>query len=401
MTKRSAMLAAATLAAGMTMGACGSGDESSSTAGAGGDGDGDKIVRIGMSAALAGPYAVYDEPVLNGMRFAEKQINAKGGIDGYKVELVVKNNKGDQTQTAATTQELLEDGVKVFVLTAADTSIASGQLAAQSGAIVSVGGNSAPNIASSVGERAFMLVYADNTQAAAGAEYACEEGYRSAYLIGSDQIPYTKFIPKYFEDAFAKGCGGRITGRDSYKIGQTSFSGQIAKIAAADPQPDVIYTPMFVPDFGAFLKQLRSAGVTTPVVTVEGNATPLLLDSAGKAADGVVLNASAFPHDGNAVETFLREYQEVMGKKPESDSLEAIGRDNVYAIVEAAAAAGSTDPDVILDELYAFEDEALVTGAVTMNRETQIPDKDVVMLKVVDGEFTYLRTFRPKYVPAP
>src|SRR4051812_25062200 len=282
--------AAAIVATGVA--ACGSSD--SGGGGGGGDSGGGKTVRIGFSGALSGSYAAYDEPMLNGMKFAEKEINAKGGIDGYKVKLVAKDNKGDQAQTAQTTQELIDDGIKLFVLTTGPTSVSSGQLATQSGAIASVGANTAPDIVRSVGKKAFMIIYGDNAQAAAGAEYSCKQGYKSAYLLGSNEIPYTKFIPQYFEKAFSADCGGKVTQRDSFKIGQTDFGTQVAKIKSANPQPDVIYTSMFIPDFGAFMKQLRSAGVTTPVVTVDGNDSSLLVDSAGKAADGVVFSTSTF-----------------------------------------------------------------------------------------------------------
>lgn len=380
--------------------ACGS-DEEETAAGGSSEGGGDKTVRIGFSGALSGSYAGYDAPLLKGMEFAAKEINAKGGTDGYKVEIVSKDNKGDQTQTATTTQELLDDGIKLFVLTTSDTSVPSGQLATQAGGIASVGANTAPDIVKSVGERGFMIVYGDNAQAAAGAEHSCKEGYKSAYLLGSAEIPYTKFIPEYFKTAFAEACGGTIAGEDSFKIGSTDFGTQVAKIKAASPAPDVIYTSMFLPDFGAFMKQLRSAGVDTPVVTVDGNDSSLLVDSAGKDADGVVFTTAAFPTEGSMAETFLRDFEKVMGDKPESNTLEAYGRDNVYAIVDAAAAAKSTEPDAVLAAVNQFKDKELVTGKLTMSAESKVPAKEVVLVQMKGTEFTYLDRVLPESTPAP
>ena len=108
------------------------------------------------------------------MKFAAKEINAKGGLGGYTIKIVSKDNKGDQTQTATTTQELLDQGIKIFVITTGDTAVAGGQLAVQGGAIASVGGNTAPEIVKSVGKRGFMIVFGDNVQASAGAQYACQ-----------------------------------------------------------------------------------------------------------------------------------------------------------------------------------------------------------------------------------
>jgi branched-chain amino acid transport system substrate-binding protein len=279
--------------------------------------------------------------------------------------------------------------------------VSSGQLATQSGAIASVGANTAPDIVRSVGKKSFMIIYGDNAQAAAGAQYSCEQGYKSAYLLGSNEIPYTKFIPQYYEKAFAADCGGKIVARDSFKIGQTDFGTQVAKIKSANPQPDVIYTSMFIPDFGAFMKQLRSAGVTTPVVTVDGNDSSLLVDSAGKAADGVVLSTSTFPHNGNLAEQFFTDYEKVMGKKPETNAVEAVARDNVYAFVEAAAAAKSTDPDKVLAAVNQFKDKEFVSGNLTMSATQQVPDKDVFLVRMKGTKFTFLDQFRPKNVPAP
>ena len=42
-----------------------------------------------------------------------------------------------------------------------------------------------------------------------------------------------------------------------YQIGAGDYSAQVTKIAAMDPAPDVIFTPMFIPDTPVFLKQLR------------------------------------------------------------------------------------------------------------------------------------------------
>ena len=116
----------------------------------------------------------------------------------------------------------------------------------------------------------------------------------------------------------------------------------MTKIQNANPKPDVIYTSMFVPDFGVFLKQLRSAGVKTPVVTVDGNDSSLLVDSAGSAVDGVVYTTSAFPVKNNLDPQFVEGYKKQTGKNVESNTLEAIGRDNVY-VHRARGRAGQVD----------------------------------------------------------
>jgi branched-chain amino acid transport system substrate-binding protein len=397
------VLAALALAAAFA--ACGgsSTSEPTQTGGAGATGGGGEelTLTIGFSGDLSGPYAAYDQPLLNGMKMAAKQIEAAGGYKGVHVEIVSKDNKDDQTLTATTTQELLDQGIKVFVLSTADVVTAQGLLVAQGGGISSVGANTAGQIVKDVGPSTFMIVAPDNEGAAAAGQYACDQGYENAYLLGSPEIPYTKLLPEYFAQAFAHDCGGKITGRDTYKIGQTDFGTQVTKIQNADPTPDVIYTSIFVPDSGVFLKQLRSAGVTIPVVTVDGNDSSLFVDSGGSAVDGVVYTTHAFPTPGSLDAQFIEDYTELMGKKPESNTIEAMGRDNVYVFAEAAANAGSTEPQAILDQVLALKDFQLVTGKMSLDPSSRLPIKEVTLVKMKGTEFTFLDAFTPEFIPPP
>jgi branched-chain amino acid transport system substrate-binding protein len=354
-------------------------------------------LRIGFSGALSGAYAFADVPMLNGMKMAAEQINAAGGP--ITVEIVEKDNKGDQTLAATTAQELLDDGIAIQVMTVADPGPAVGALVTQAGGIISLGANTAPTIVGDVGDRAFSFVFGDNGQAAAAAEYACAQGYTTAYLIGSPEFPYTRDLPVYFKDAFAHDCDGQIVGEDTYKIGQAEYGTQVTKIQAVSTPPDVIYSPIFTPDAGVFLKQLRSSGVDVPFVTSDGNDSQLFVDSGGSSVDGTVYTTHGFASPGSAMEQFVEDFTTITGNKPESTAIEAIGRDNVYALVQAVTDAGSVEPDDVLAAVLALKDVPLVTGTMTMNPETRFPLKDVTLVKMEGTEFTFLETISPEYIP--
>ena len=107
---------------------------------------------------------------------------------------------------------------------------------------------------------------------------------------------------------------------------------------------------------------------------------------------------SAFPVKNNLNAQFLKAYKKQTGKNVESNTLEAIGRDNVYVIARAAALAKSTDPDKILAAVYKFKNYKMATGAVTMDPVGRVPTKEVFLVKMKGKKFTFLTSFTPKYI---
>lgn len=388
--------------AGLTVAACGSGDSDSAGSGSTSDGSGALKLKIGFSGDFSGPVAPYDVPLLNGMKMAAKEINDQGGLNGVTIDVESKDNKSNQAGAVQAAQELLDNGYKVQVLTTVDGMIAVGQLVSQAGGIVAGGMATTPSIIHSVGDRAFSLIFSDMAQAATSAQRACDSGYKTAYLLVGPEYDYTKFMPRYFQDAFEKICGGKVIGSVDYKLGQTDFSAQVTKIQQADPQPDVIFSGIFLPDTGPFLKRLRSVGITTPFMGGDGNDSKFFIESTGSAADGVVYTAHGAATPGSELAKFDADYKKLMGKDVESFTFEAVGRDTVYALAQVAAQVKSTDPDKLLSGVLAIKNMDLVTGEITsMDPETRYPQKDVFQVKIDGDKRTFLPPLKASYVPPP
>ncbi len=248
------MLLIVALALGLA--ACGgsdtpSGDGSASTGG---------VFKIGYSADLSDGYSSYDTPILQGVEYAIDEINAAGGINGMKLELQYKDNKNDKALSIQTAQELINSGIQYMIGTTSDNVTAINRLATAKQIPSDTGDGTAPNLPKDNGEYSFQYIMGDNVQGAAMANYCYTDlGYRSAYLLRSQDVAYSANLPTYFADVFQK-LGGSIVGTADYKLGAGDFSAQVTKIQNASPKPDMIYTPMFMPDTPVFLKQLKAAG---------------------------------------------------------------------------------------------------------------------------------------------
>src|SRR5215203_2094207 len=73
-------------------------------------------IKIGVIQPLTGPAAASGNYVMNGAKIAADEINAKGGVLGQKIELVIEDNKSNPTEAAAVAEKLIgRDKVPVIM----------------------------------------------------------------------------------------------------------------------------------------------------------------------------------------------------------------------------------------------------------------------------------------------
>jgi len=363
-----------------------------------GGASGDPIV-IGFPADLTTDWAYYDSPMQEGAQFAVDQINEDGGVLGRPLELQTVDMRNDVAEAAKVTQQLIDDGAVYLIGTVGDGILAEGQVACAANIPISTGLGTAPTLVGDMGECAYQLVMSDNIQAAVLAEYALAEGYETAYVLGSNEIPYTKDLPVFFSDAFENG-GGTVVGTDQYKIGAGDYSAVVTKLANIDPAPDAVFTPMFIPDSVVFLRQLRQAGLTMPVLSTDGNADAALLDAGEKAIDGLTFSNSVCTAEGDPeVQAFYDDYSAANGSDP-SSYVAVIGYDEVNLVADAMEQADSAEPAAVIEQL-ASTDFTGISGHVVMDPATRRADKPAALIQMDGTEFTCLeQPDFPAYVPA-
>jgi branched-chain amino acid transport system substrate-binding protein len=361
---------------------------------------GDPLV-IGAAVGLTGDAASGDVPLSSAMQYSVDELNKAGGIAGHPVKLIIKDMKSDPALGATVANELLADGAQIMVGPAfPGMAVGVIQAGATKNVTVLGGVSTQPEYVKVGGYKAYLVAFGDNVQAAAMAEYALKLGYKTVYTLASPDLSYTAKLPVFFNDVFAKG-GGKEIGTDTFSIGQQDFSAQVTKIAGLNPKPDCIYTGMFTPDVGIFLKQLRAAGVTTPVLGSDGDDQQALIDFAGKDAEGLAFTTHGFASPGSALETYVAGYTAWNGgKAPEANAFAGLGGDCVAIIKAAVEAAGSIDPKAIGDALANIENLPVITGTISYKGTDGVPLKTVSIAAVENGAFVLKAQFIPSYIPA-
>lgn len=353
-------------------------------------------IKIGMIADLSGDYSFYDGLVRDGAQFAFDKINKEGGILGQPIEFIVHDGRGDQSLSVRLTEEVIDKGVSYFIGTCSQPLVAMGRIACEAGVPISTGCSTAPVLVGQMGPCAFQWAMTDNVQGSAAAQWAYGHGYRTAYLLQSTEYPYTKDLPLYFGDAFEK-LGGEVMGILEYRLFAGDYSAQVTKLASLSPKPDVIFTPMFLPDPPPFMRQLRAAGLDIPVIGGDGMYDNSILE-VGKSMEGLVFVCHGFPAKGNPMDGLYNRYKGAKGEFP-AGTIFGIGYDEGYIIKKAIEVAESPKPSKLLSTLPTIKGFKGVTGETNMNPQSRLAKRPGWVVEIKNGAFSFVDVVSPSYVP--
>jgi branched-chain amino acid transport system substrate-binding protein len=102
----------------------------------------------------------------------------------------------------------------------------------------------------------------------------------------------------------------------------------------------------------------------------------------------------------DAVKKFIAAYQAEY-KTPPENAFAGLGYDTVKLLADAIKRAGSAEPKAIREALAKTKDLQGVTGAITFQPGSRIPQKGVTIILVKGGKFTLAAEVVPQKVPAP
>jgi len=360
-------------------------------------------ILIGSPYNLTGGLASLDNPARDGGLLAAKELNAKGGVLGRPVELKVYDGKSDVTACTNVAKKLTEeDKVPALAgLTDSTFALPVAQVAQKAKVPYLIVGATAP-ILTQVGDYIFLVPFGDNVQAAVGAEFAGQKGWKTCALLWDQQSVYCKYLSTYFKERYTQSdIGGKVVRELKYSSGDTDFSSQLTEFKGLNPQPDFLYIASDPAEIGPIIKQARDRGLNQPIVGGDGYDTPDLIKFAGAASHDVYFTThEGIYGDSPVAKAFTANFQQEYGHAPDS-VFAALGYDGVNMLADAITRANSLDGDKIRDALATTKGFEGASGTITYNPGQRVPSKSVVLIAVVDQKFTVLDILIPKQVPKP
>lgn len=362
---------------------------------------GDKVIKIGVFEPVTGENGGGGFQEVLAIRYANTvKPTVDIGGETYKIELVEVDNKSDKTEAVSAANSLISSGVSVILGSyGSGVSIAAGEIFADN-QIAAIGCSCTSPQVTLGNDYYFRVCYTDPFQGTILANYAIQEGAKTAAVITQLGDDYSSGLGNYFVEAFTAVNGADSVMQEQFQTNQTDFKAILTNIKAFNP--DVIFAPSSITTAPLIIKQARELGLTVNIMAGDTWQNYSIIEAAGADAEGVVCSTFFDENDTSSeiANSFVTGFKEFLNANP--SYLEGNGGDGVAAVsalgydaymvaVAAIEAAQSTDSVAIRDALANVEIEG-VTGKIVFD-ENGDAIKDIAYINMIqDGAFKFIKT---------
>jgi branched-chain amino acid transport system substrate-binding protein len=350
-------------------------------------------LKIGFIQPLSGPIAAAGSYITNGAKIALDRVNAKGGVKGRRLELIIEDNKSDPAETRNAAEKLIvRDKVPVIIgAWGSSMTLAMMPLAAQHNVPIIVETSSSVKITDpkTPGSKIVSRISPTSELEALGVEPMLPK-------LGMKKVGYIAVNTDWGRGAVVafgdvlKRQGGKIELVEYVGQADTDFYSQLTKFKAAGIDSVIITDD--APKTAKMLQQMKELGLNVKVLVTGGSAWPdSIVQLAGaQAAEGAMFISFYNPYDhslaGDAEAS--RAYVEEWKKRglPWIGVVEGMrGFDAVNLVARALETAGDPTPQSMHDAIRRTELRALY-GLIKFDKMGQ-SFPNILLSQVKNGKY--------------
>lgn len=345
-------------------------------------------IKIGLFSPLTGNVAANGTRFRDGVQLYVDQINARGGIQGRKIDLLVEDDRNSPKEAAAIAQKFT--GISGLVLAIGTFSTTASLAAApifSEAKIPQISPSSSHPDFTRFSPYQFRVAVTQNKLASQHADLVLKSLGAKTVVIPYFQDDWGLYTANTSKDAIEKG-GGKVLLLEPVAPNARDFRPLVSQIKSLNP--DAVFLPVHYQEAAAFLQQLRQAGVTAKVASPDQLNNPKFIELAGTSAEGTVLYTAFFPSDPSK-KAFVDSYKARYGVEPDQWAARAYDAAGVglAAVERVLASSKPLNGENVRDEIANGPAYAGQTGSIKYDefRDTSYPQ---TVITVRDGAFALL-----------
>ncbi|MEA3362004.1 MAG: branched-chain amino acid ABC transporter substrate-binding protein [Thermodesulfobacteriota bacterium] len=345
-------------------------------------------IKLGVAGPHSGDLAPYGIPAMKAAQLVVKQINAKGGVLGKQVELLIQDDQCKPEIATNTATKLVSDGADVVLghICSGATKAALGIYKAAKIPVMSPSATNPALTQSGDYPNFFRTIASDDIQAKLAVDFAINELGLKKVAVLHDKGDYGKgfadFAKKYLDESDKI----EVVLFEGITPGAMDYSSVVQKVRRY--KAEALIFGGYHPEASKLVSQMERKRVKAVFISDDGVKDDSFLKVAGDAADGAYVTGprdlSKIPLNAAATAEFKAEY----GAEPGAFFQE--GYAAALALLNAIEKAGSTDYAAVTAALRS-EYVKTPVGKLKFDSRGDAEGVGFSVYKVEKGDFTELK----------
>ncbi len=344
-------------------------------------------IKIGLAGPFSGFETSAGDQLWFGASMAADDINAQGGINGNKIELVTADDACQPTVAASAADRLIKEKVVAVIgHPCTSTALSASKIYADANMLFITPDSSDTKVTEQGFKSIFRTCGRSDNQSAAAANFIYNKLKAKKIAIIYSNTPYGASISKETKESLEK-LGANVAMFEHIKSMQTEYPVLIRKINQIDP--DVIFFAGFYSDAGHFLKKLREQKNQSIFVSDDGIASSDFIQAAGGPHIVKDVYMTLFdPLENPAAKKAIKAFED---KRITPDGYTLNSYAAVQALAQAIKKSGSTDSNKLIDWLHNNKVDTVI-GELEWDSKGDLKDAPFIIYQWNDdGEYTRLR----------
>jgi branched-chain amino acid transport system substrate-binding protein len=350
-------------------------------------------IKIGAILSVTGPAANLGGPESKTLAMMVEELNKKGGVAGYKLDLVVKDSAGSPEKAISFAKQLIEED-KVFAILGPSTSGETMKLKAiaEDSKTILVSCAAAEAIVNPLAKWVFKSPQTDSHAAKHIFEQMKKMGITKVGVVSSN-TGFGKAGKDQLEK-IAPSFQIQIVANEVYEKDATDLTAVVTKLKAAGVQAFINWS--IEPAQAIVIKNARQIGLNVPIFQSHGFGNIQYVKAAGAAAEGVIfpagrlLVAENLPADNKQKALLIKYKKDFEAKyKEEASTFGGHGYDALLMLTTAIEKAGGPDKDKVRAALEGVKGLVGTAGVFNLSATDHngLGMDAFEMLTVKDGKF--------------
>jgi branched-chain amino acid transport system substrate-binding protein len=344
-------------------------------------------IKIGVAGPITGPNAAFGAQLKNGVEQAVEDINAAGGINGQKLQMVVGDDVSDPKQGVSVANKFAAEGVKMVVgHFNSGVSIPASEVYQEAGIVQVTPASTNPKFTERGMWNTFRTCGRDDQQGLVAGAYLADKFKGKKVAVVHDKTPYGKGLADETQKAMnAKGL--KEVMYEGVNPGEKDYSALVSKLKQS--AVDVVYFGGLHTEAGLIIRQMRDQGLQAPMMSGDGIVSAEFTSIAGPGAEGTLMTFSPDPRKNPNAKDAVAKFK-AKNFEPEAYTLYSYAATQI--LVEAAKQAGSVDAKKMADIMKQGKPFKTVIGDISFDKKGDITRPDYVMYvwkKGADGKIDY------------